>query len=622
MTEPDLMHQLLEDGGYVTRLAHFYNGKSLAEIALDFDPLGESHFSKVLYLPQFETSRILKSALVKAGVKIEYGWELMETQVKEGQDESHASASSSWVETTVRKAIEGTNSRRNESTLLGTFDLSEEDSDKQYEYETIRSQYLIGADGARSAIRHKINMPFPGRTRDMSIIVVDGIMDTNIDTTKFSLIHSKDGRTIGILPVNKYEKNRCQLLVEAGVLTPEELLETRSNKTPTLEYVQTLVDDICGPIKLKIEKAHWLSYYRANERRGEDFVFKDRIFLTGDAAHIHSPLTGQGLNAGIQDAHNLAWKLALVVKGLASASLLRSYGEERIPIAEEVTKFTAVAFGFYFNADKRLIKRIRKRINLAFLPFWAAVLPKKTIPTSMLTLRYHENSVNKNHTAQYVSSSNPGAVGRRAPDATLTPLVASGDSGFNSNSSLDSDSLRVNPSGAEETVSKILETDSIRLYGLMARPGAFQVLVFTGDLWERHNNSKAAIQVVKTLDSHLAKWRSRWSLSDHEAIEKKLGAGKTCHLFMVHTITVLQQGWPLSTNDLKDKKFGEGKVYTDRKGKLHQSYSVNPKLKKNTPELGGAIVVVRPDSFIAYRVQGLGESAWNDVNEYFESILV
>jgi len=81
--------------------------------------------------------------------------------------------------------VEGTNERAGEAhQVFGALELAEEDEEKRYEYEVVKSKYLIGADGGRSAVRHKINMPFPGRTRDINMILFDGIVDTTIDLEK------------------------------------------------------------------------------------------------------------------------------------------------------------------------------------------------------------------------------------------------------------------------------------------------------------------------------------------------------------------------------------------------------------------------------------------------------
>ena len=125
------------------------------------------------------------------------------------------------------------------------------------------------------------------------------------------------------------------------------------------------------------------------------------------------------------------------------------------------------------------------------------------------------------------------------------------------------------------------------------------------------------------MNQQLESWRSRWPFSNkNEGEHDKVAAapGSTCHLFMAHTFTTLSPSSFSST--LSDKNRGDGKMFTDQKGVLHKLYGAEIKVKMGRPESGGAIVVVRPDSFIAYRVKGVGESAWKDVNEYFESMLV
>jgi 2-polyprenyl-6-methoxyphenol hydroxylase-like FAD-dependent oxidoreductase len=107
---------------------------------------------------------------------------------------------------------------------------------------------------------------------------------------------------------------------------------------PTLSDVQALLDKRF-PGGVRATNPIWLSSFRINERKVTDYR-AGRVFLAGDAAHVHSPAGGQGMNTGMQDACNLAWKLALVVRGTCSAELLDSYSSERSPIADEVLKVT------------------------------------------------------------------------------------------------------------------------------------------------------------------------------------------------------------------------------------------------------------------------------------------
>lgn len=183
MTDPALIQEFLE-AGYLPDLFRIYFGGSLA-CTLEIPSAKESYFSKELSLPQAKTVDILAKTLEKAGGKIEWGWELVDTKVVESSEDtlpsgpSSSSSPSSWVETTIRRALDGTNKRTGENKVLGTVELDQEDEGKQYEYETIRSQFLIGADGGRSAVRHKINMPFLGRTRDVNLVLFEGTAESN-----------------------------------------------------------------------------------------------------------------------------------------------------------------------------------------------------------------------------------------------------------------------------------------------------------------------------------------------------------------------------------------------------------------------------------------------------------
>ena len=116
------------------------------------------------------------------------------------------------------------------------------------------------------------------------------------------------------------------------------------NKEPTGEDIQRLLDDH-GIVDAKISSTGWVSKYYIHRRMTKQFRV-GRIFLAGDAAHIHSPAGGQGMNTGIQDAWNIAWKLALVVKGQAAEKLLASYEPERIPVAKAILNGSDKGFTF------------------------------------------------------------------------------------------------------------------------------------------------------------------------------------------------------------------------------------------------------------------------------------
>ena len=97
-----------------------------------------------------------------------------------------ATTTTSWVESTIRRAIEGTNEREGESKVLGTVELAGEDGKKQYMTKVVRSEYLTGADGGRSTVRHRLNIPFPGRNREYDLIIFDGCVDTELSHSNIS----------------------------------------------------------------------------------------------------------------------------------------------------------------------------------------------------------------------------------------------------------------------------------------------------------------------------------------------------------------------------------------------------------------------------------------------------
>lgn len=200
LIDPELMDQILEQGERLPLQRYYVGGRKVLEARML--PRNESVFESLVQLPQAKLVRILERALEKASggkIGVEWGWEVVETRVvhapgdhapreetlekKEYDDKDEGDgdiSSPDWVETTVRRALKGTDQRTGKSKILGAITLPEEDEGKQYEHKVIRSRYLVGADGARSAVRHKMNIPFVGRTRESNMIVFDGTVDSNI----------------------------------------------------------------------------------------------------------------------------------------------------------------------------------------------------------------------------------------------------------------------------------------------------------------------------------------------------------------------------------------------------------------------------------------------------------
>lgn len=205
----------------------------------------------------------------------------------------------------------------------------------------------------------------------------------------------------------------------------------------------------------------------------------------------------------------------------------------------------------------------------------------------------------------------PGEIGCRAGDNALVPFVSLPGTSDASYGGSDND----NSLATTVAAASLDDENTVRLHELMAHPGVFQVLVFTGNQWKSIHLPDSVIALDASIESHVSKWRAHWPSNR----EDKSAAPRA--QFMVHTITTLTpEKAPIAVETLASRVVGEGKAFRDLGKELHRRYGVDPAVKKN-PE-GGAIVVVRPDSHISYRVQGTGPQAWQDVHEYFESILV
>ncbi len=197
--------------------------------------------------------------------------------------------------------------------------------------EHVRTRWLVGCDGAHSTVRRDLNLPFEGSTYEQSIIQADVRIDwpTTMPDDEGIGFLSNDG-PLGALPL--LSEGRYRLL---AMLDPGQTLE------PTLETFQMLMDRRGMP-GARVHSPAWMVAFRFHCRMVPRYRV-GRIFLAGDAAHIHSPAGGQGMNMGIQDAYNLAWKLALVARGVGTPALLESYDPERRPVAASVLRGTDIA---------------------------------------------------------------------------------------------------------------------------------------------------------------------------------------------------------------------------------------------------------------------------------------
>ena len=337
-----LAQKAVEGGEIVRKAALMHNGKISAR--LDFSHFGGrlSPFPFLLVFEQSKNERLLYEHLRHNGKDVQW------------QTEMEAVAQDADGVKTVLKTASG-------------------------ETQTIVARYLVGCDGASSPTRHLLNLHFEGSTYPRMFYVADVDMEFQVDEATF---YAHLGQNSFVLTVPMQGEKHWRLI---GNL-PE--YNEQVDREVTFDEVENKVKQLVQR-PVEIMNLRWFSTYKVHTRRVEKFS-KGRCFLAGDAAHIHTPAGGQGMNTGIQDAYNLAWKIAFVLNGYATDSLLSSYNEERLANAKRLLQttdqFFEVAAGdlwylrFFrdnilpslanfvtqFNATKELIFPIVSQIGLNY----------------------------------------------------------------------------------------------------------------------------------------------------------------------------------------------------------------------------------------------------------------
>jgi 2-polyprenyl-6-methoxyphenol hydroxylase-like FAD-dependent oxidoreductase len=197
--------------------------------------------------------------------------------------------------------------------------------------QTIESDFIIGADGSNSAIRNFLNIPFEGKTYPKPIFILDCSANTEIRSGAISIAFTKKS-VAGFFPLRN-KRWRVDGSFPKSIKTSDRIsLETIINGNQGL-----------NTLNFKIQDTDWFSVSHSQQRYART-IRVGNCFLAGDSAHVHTPVGAQGMNTGIQDAHNLAWKLALVLKQRAKPELLDSYSSERLGVSKGFARYSDVVF--------------------------------------------------------------------------------------------------------------------------------------------------------------------------------------------------------------------------------------------------------------------------------------
>lgn len=277
------------------------------------DPTPDVPYPNGYFVPQWLTEQILRERLAELGGKVELGTEL----VGFTQDESGVDAV-----------------------------LSQGGAEQ-----TVRAKYLVGADGGRSVVRRTLGLDFVGETDEDQRLMLADVRAPGLDHEIGHVFGNGDDpmKATAFVAFTPLYGTYPDAFVLAG--TPPE----RDDEL-TLDYLRDLVDRASeqNP-KVELTDLTWSTMWRLNVRMVEKFQV-GRVFLAGDAAHVHPPTGGQGLNTGVQDGYNLGWKLAAVLTG-APADLLASYQAERLPIARDVLRLSRALIEAHQRGDEDAHKR-------------------------------------------------------------------------------------------------------------------------------------------------------------------------------------------------------------------------------------------------------------------------
>jgi 2-polyprenyl-6-methoxyphenol hydroxylase-like FAD-dependent oxidoreductase len=295
----------------------------------------QSPFPFVLAIPQADTERLLRERLAELGVQVERGVKLASL----AQDESGATAT-----------LERSGAR-----------------------EAARFSWVVGCDGAHSTVRHELSLPFDGVPYEERFVLADVVMECALPEDEVSAFLAPDG-VAALFPL---PAGRWRVIFEAPI------------DEPTAEDVARLLRDRGAP-PVVIRQIHWIAPFRIHRRIVPRYRV-GRAFVAGDAAHIHSPVGGQGMNTGMQDAFNLAWKLALVASGAARPSLLDSYDAERRPVAASTLTGTDLATKVV-TLRNPVAREIRDHLA-AFLSTLEVVQRRVMAQASEVAVEYRESPI-------------------------------------------------------------------------------------------------------------------------------------------------------------------------------------------------------------------------------------
>jgi 2-polyprenyl-6-methoxyphenol hydroxylase-like FAD-dependent oxidoreductase len=309
----------MEEGFKVGAVSFFSGDKLIGRASMDSVA---SPYPFALMIPQADTEKILEERLESLGVKVQRRLEVVSLSMRDDGADA----------------------------VLRTANGQEEKAS---------ADWVVGCDGAHSLVRHTVGASFVGKTMDSDWVLADVHMSGYpVPDTEATVYWHRDGAFV-IFPISP---GRYRLLAD---MPPS---REAHPPAPTLEQIQALINRR-GPPGTTAFDPIWLAGFRINGRKVSSYRW-GRAFLCGDAAHVHSPAGGQGMNTGMQDAFNLAWKLALALKGRGTENLLDSFSAERSYVGDQVLKNAdrLTVIGTTRNPVVRVVRDVVGHLMLGLAP--------------------------------------------------------------------------------------------------------------------------------------------------------------------------------------------------------------------------------------------------------------
>ena len=344
-----VIDRILAVGTKARGLTIYDGDKILLHMSLQHIRKEESLYPFLLILPQSQTERILGERLAELGGTVERSRELLD--IRQEDDAVIALVKAAGTDTG--------------------------------DGEEIRARWLIGCDGVRSQVRKVLSIPFEGTTAPQEFLLADLDLDWHRtrETTHGWLTRD------GLFAAFPLPNGQWRLFATARA---DMTKDGKEIPRASLEVFQRLLVQYTGNTRTTMSNLTWASNFRISYRLVTAYR-KGRVFLAGDAAHVHSPFGGQGMNIGIQDAYNLAWKLALVLHEQAQENLLDTYQEERMPIAKWVVGGAENTTGLLVTRNPAL-RWLRDHVVVPLLNL-ESIQRYLARQTSELTINYRRSSL-------------------------------------------------------------------------------------------------------------------------------------------------------------------------------------------------------------------------------------